>query len=276
VIGLGPLVGRGSRSRVHAFGRGAVIKVPEPGTPDAWILWEARYTEAVAAVGAPAPRLLAIEHFEGRPASVWERLEGDSVWDRVVARSASAASLGTLVADLQLALFKLVPPVTLPDQHDRLAGKIRMAAAAVDPSLAAALDMMPAGDRPPRMCHGDLHPSNVILTARGPMLVDWFDAARGDRISDIARSSLTLLADGSHTPSYLPGADIATLGRFTSAYLSRLQDRLGFDDALLERWQAVNAAARLSEGMSREPLLAVWRSLSARAATTPEAQSAAG
>jgi aminoglycoside phosphotransferase (APT) family kinase protein len=250
--------------------------VPDPGTPDEWILWEAHYAEAVTAVGAPAPRLLAIEQFDGRPASVWERLEGTSVWDHVVARSASAASLGTLVADLQLALFDLVPPVTLPDQRDRLAGKIRTSAATVDPSLAAALEMMPAGDRPPRLCHGDLHPSNVILTSSGPMLVDWFDATRGDRVCDVARSSLTLLADGSHTPTHLPGADLVTLGRFTAAYLERLQEQLDFGDALLERWQAVNAAARLSEGRSHEPLLAVWRRLSAEGHTAPDAQAAAG
>lgn len=261
---------------MHAFGRGAVIKVPDAGTPDDWILWEARYTDAVSAVGAPAPRLLAIEEVDGRPASVWERLEGESVWDRVVAEAASAASLGRLVADLQLSLFELVPPVTLPDQRDRLAGKIRTSAARVDPSLTAALAMMPAGDQPPRLCHGDLHPSNVILTSRGPMLVDWFDAARGDRVSDVARSSLTLMADGSHTPRHLPGADLATLRRFTTAYLERLQERLGFDDALLQRWQAVNAAARLSEGLSREPLLALWRHLSGCGDSELAAQSAAG
>ncbi len=46
------------------------------------------------------------------------------------------------------------------------------------------------------LCHGDLHPSNVILTDDGPMIVDWFDACRGEPVAEVARTSLLLLAPG--------------------------------------------------------------------------------
>ena len=73
---LGDLVARGTRSTVHAYGPGAVIKVPAPSTPEGWIRYEARYAEAARGAGAPAPRLLGIEQIAGRAASVWERVEG--------------------------------------------------------------------------------------------------------------------------------------------------------------------------------------------------------
>ena len=243
---------------MHAYGPGVVIKVPEAETPAGWILSEAEYTQAVRAMGAPAPRLVGIEEIAGRPASVWERLEGTSMWRHVIDHPDRSVAMGELMADIQLALFELVPPVTLPDQRDRLTSKIRRSATTIDATLIAALDLIPDGDVPSRLCHGDLHPSNVILTDDGPMLVDWFDASRGDRVADVARSSLTLLADGAHTPSHLPGADEATLQRLTEAYLQRLRDRMGIDEQLLARWQAVNAAARLAEGVAPAPLLAVW------------------
>jgi hypothetical protein len=91
------------------------------------------------------------------------------------------------------------------------------------------------------------------------VLVDWFDACRGDRVADIARSSLTLLSHGATTPRHLPGSDPHTLAVLTQAYLSRLQESLDIPPSLLARWQAINAAARLAEGMPREPLLEVWR-----------------
>jgi thiamine kinase len=183
---LGDIVARGTRSTVHAYGRGAVIKVPAPSTPEDWILAEARYAEAARGAGAPAPRLLGIEQIAGRAASVWERLEGTLMWQHVVDRPDQSASLGRLLADVQHSLFVLVPPVTLPRQRDRLVSKIRRAAATIDASLGRALAFLPPPVGTPRLCHGDLHPSNVILGSDGPMIVDWFDASRGDPIADVA------------------------------------------------------------------------------------------
>jgi aminoglycoside phosphotransferase (APT) family kinase protein len=272
---LGEVVARGSRSMLRAYGRDAVVKVPEPATPGSWILAEAEYSEAVRAVGAPAARLIAVEEVAGRPATVWERLDGPSMWDEVVSAPGRAARMGRLLSDIQLALFELVPPVTLPSQRDRLASKIRRSAAAIDPGLARALDLLPARSEPGRLCHGDLHPSNVILLRDGPMLVDWFDASRGDRVADVARSSLTLLADGLQMPRHLPGADRRTLAVLTDAYLVRMCERLDIAPEELARWQAISAAARVAEGVSRGPLLTVWRAFEAAQAAGVEAQAAA-
>jgi aminoglycoside phosphotransferase (APT) family kinase protein len=254
----GDLLARGTRSNVYAYGRGAVVKVPVLATPEGWIRYEAQYAEAARGAGAPAPKLLGLEQIDGRTASVWERIGGISMWQQVVDAPDRGPELGRLLADIQTDLFGLVPPVTLPRQRDRLVSKIRRTAAALDPSFARALELLPPETSPPRLCHGDLHPSNVILARGGPMLVDWFDAARGDPIADIARSSLTLLSNGASPPEHLPGADRATLEALTGAYLARLHDRLDIDDELLARWQAVSAVGRIAEGVASGPLLEVW------------------
>jgi aminoglycoside phosphotransferase (APT) family kinase protein len=255
---LGEVVARGTRSWIHAYGHGAVAKVPRASTPTGWIYAEAEYAEAARAVGAPVPRLLGIEHINGRAASVWERVEGTPMWQFVVDQPKLSGDLGRLLADIQCALFELVPPVTLPAQRDRLAAKIRRSAATVDASLARALDLLPVPASPPRVCHGDLHPSNVILSRQGPVIVDWFDASRGDPIADVARTSMTLLGDGGSGPRHLPGSDGRTLVALTKAYRSRLQERLELGDDLVARWEAIQAVARMAEGLPRGALLEVW------------------
>jgi aminoglycoside phosphotransferase (APT) family kinase protein len=272
---LGEVVARGSRSVVHAYGRGAVIKVPKPATPAGWILAEAKHVEAVRAVGAPAPALLGIEEVFGRPATVWERVGGPSLWEQVVEHPERSRELGRALAEIQIALFELVPPVTLPDQRDRLTSKIRWSAANVDASLGAALDLLPERSGRARLCHGDLHPSNIIVSDGGLVLVDWFDASRGDRVADVARSCLTMLADGAKMPSHLPGSDPSTLTVLTRAYLARLRESLEIPAALLARWQAISAVARVAEGMPREPLLEVWRRFAWSEGLASEGQAAA-
>jgi aminoglycoside phosphotransferase (APT) family kinase protein len=181
------------------------------------------------------------------------------MWQRVIDQPGLSAELGRLLADVQCALFELVPPVTLPSQRDRLVSKIRRSAATIDASLVRALDLLPARAGPPQLCHGDLHPSNVILGNHGPVIVDWFDASRGDPVADVARTALTLLGDGARPPRHLPGSDRRTLALLTEAYLSRLGAALDIAPDLLARWQAVQAVARMAEGVPRGALFEVWR-----------------
>ena len=254
----GDVVARGTRSTVRAYGRGAVVKVPDAATAERWILAEAQHAEAARASGAPVPRLLGVEQIEGRAASVWQRVEGASLWQQTVERPARGAYFGVLLAEVHEALFALTTPVILPPQRDRLATKIRRAAATLDPAFADALDLLPPPPPIASLCHGDLHPSNVILSPRGPMIVDWFDASRGEPVADVARSTLVLLAHGADPPRHLPGADSATLDRLTAAYLARLAENRDLPDEALHRWQAVNAVARMAEGVPRDVLLDVW------------------
>jgi hypothetical protein len=44
----------------------------------------------------------------------------------------------------------------------------------------------------------------------------------------------------------------------TDAYLGRLSEGFGIDHDLLRRWQAVNAVARMAEGVPRDTLEQVW------------------
>ena len=259
VVELGAELARGSRSTIHACGPGAVAKVPLASTPEGWIEFEARYADAVHAAGAPVPRVLGIETAAGRVVSIYERVDGPSMWAEMRARPEAAGSLARVLAGLQTVLFSLAPPVVVPRQVDRLACKVREAAVRVDRSLLDALDVAPDAG-PPVLCHGDLHPGNVIMARAGPVVVDWFDAARGAAVADVART-LLLLAPDSQGPSgagHLPEATPAALGVVCGAYRAAIDELVSPDPELLDRWVAVMAVARLAEGVEPDRLLAHW------------------
>ena len=80
--------------------------------------------------------------------------------------------------------------------------------------------------------HLDLHPANVMLAPRGPVVIDWANAARGDAPLDVAVTAVVLAAAPVGPPlSWLRDRFVrAFLGEFAPA-----EWRVSLDDALAYR-----------------------------------------
>ena len=93
---------------------------------------------------------------------------------------------------------------------------------------------MPDGNR---LCHGDLHPENIIGTPEKAVIIDWLNAARGDPAADICRSYLLLFL-------HVPGIAEAYVDTYCGvSHISRRR---------VLRWLPVIAAARLAENVPLE------------------------
>lgn len=138
--------------------------------------------------GYPVPAVAEISDDETE--LVMERLDGPSMIDVIGRRPWTVARQARLLSDLHRRLHNLPSPEWLP-------------AAQVG-----------AGDR---LLHLDLHPLNVLITARGPVVIDWSTAARGDPITDVAMTWV-LMAAGE-----IPGTPIraALIGRVRSRLVNR-------------------------------------------------------
>jgi aminoglycoside phosphotransferase (APT) family kinase protein len=179
------------------------------------------------------------------------------MWHALLDNTAAVAAHGRLLAEAHIGIASVVPPVNLPSFADRVRCKVRTAAPLVDLHAGDVLAALPTDD-PAALCHGDLHPGNVVLGTDGPMIVDWFDAGLGDPVADIARTTLLIApdTDGAAPPRHLPGGDLALRRRLLDEYLVA---RGALDSARLDRWRAVMAIARIAEGVDSTGLDALWR-----------------
>ena len=266
-----PVLAIGSRSVVLAWGSGLVAKVPKDGVPSDWIRHESHITEAVWRLGVPTHEPFGLEHHAGTELSIYARIDGPTMWASILGGTdptnptASASGHGRHLARLHADILAVTPPITLPRQADRLRCKLRRAGARFDldtgPGLAALMASVPPSTAGLRLCHGDFHPGNVILSPGGPVTIDWFDAARGHPVCDIARTSLLLgagLDDTSHV-QHLPGHHPALLRLVHDAYLDEVCGLLGLDPEAVVRWRRIEAAARLAEGVAPGALIDLWR-----------------
>ena len=101
-----------------------------------------------------------------------------------------------------------------------------------------------------RLVHLDLHPGNVLLTSRGPVVIDWANAARGPAGADVAATWLLLAAAQPPEGSRLD-ALVTTVGRrwFLSRFLRHADRAAGV--AMLA---AVVALRRTDPNMSAAEL----------------------
>ena len=154
------------------------------------------------------------------------------------------------LARLHLALHECTAPDSLPAQREVLARRIGEAPLLSGTEREAALQALarqPAGDR---LCHGDFHPGNLMLTADGPVIIDWIDASRGCPAADLARSSLLFLG---HIATYPLSAELQqALRHFHQIYLDCYLEAAPARRDQYRCWFPLMAAARLCEGIHEQ------------------------
>jgi aminoglycoside phosphotransferase (APT) family kinase protein len=109
----------------------------------------------VSAHGFPAPTVFEAEGTD----LVMERLHGPVLLDAVAAGDHDTRDAGGMLADLHARLH------AVPSRSD---------------------------DHEERVLHLDLHPANILLTARGPILIDWANATDGPPDLDVALTAVIL------------------------------------------------------------------------------------
>lgn len=252
---LGFPLATGHTAEVHAWNEGQVLKLFREWFPLRAIEHEARVARVVHAAGLPVPAVGDIVEVAGRHGIVYERVVGPSMLELLTSRPWRLFAYARLLAELQAKLHDLAAPEGVPSQHRRMEEKIR-GAPTLPPNLSeAALKMLrdlPEGNR---LCHGDFHPGNVLMTAGRLVLIDWIDATCGNPISDVARSSLLLSKALVPQDRRLCWLLILFREWFHAAYIRHYFRLRPEERDAVAQWRLVNAAARLSEGVPEEEAL---------------------
>jgi aminoglycoside phosphotransferase (APT) family kinase protein len=257
----GELIARGNTSDVWRWSDDTVVKVLRPEIPAHWAALEYEITRRVREAGLPVPATDGVVEVNGRPGVVLEHVAGPSMWSRMKDDPDEVPRLVEELVDLQEQVLAAGPIEGLPDLAERLHAKIDEAAQLPADERAEAHHLLAGLPTGTALCHGDMHPANVLGSSRGWIIVDWFDAAIGYPLADYARSAL-LMPPASAVESanrHLDGATVDLLGRLHDAYLASLARRGRAEAGSFEAWEAVLAVARMSEPVQTSDLHAVWQ-----------------
>ena len=250
----GELIAEGRTAEVFAWGDRHVLKLYRPWWSPEDVKFEARIGRALYDAGVAAPQVGDIITVDGKLGLIYERIDGPSMDQVVFTEPERTVEMARIFARLHAELHR----TTLPDfqsQRRRFIYNIgeRTPYRLDEASRQHVLDILASLPDGNSLCHGDLHPANVLMSPAGPRIIDWENACTGSPAADVARAALLLEA----YPFYIEAgpnreALLATVAAFREAYLDEYTALTGISRPLIDAWRIPVAAARLHEGIEIE------------------------
>jgi aminoglycoside phosphotransferase (APT) family kinase protein len=217
---------------------------------------EAAVQEFVAHRGYPALKPLATEVSDegiGLPFMIMRRVEGGTLLDAITKRPWRARRLLAGMADLHVRLHQLpVDGCPLTRERPLVDIKLEDARELIDKMNASHMEegfrwieerKQFVLDEDPVLCHNDFHPLNILLEADGETMavIDWPDAALGDRHCDVARTvALIWFAQVAADSAFERFLLKAARGFLRGSYFNRYEALLPVEKRRLEYWEALH------------------------------------
>ncbi len=214
-----------------------VIKVFDNNYSKADVLNEALNAARVEETGLNIPKILEVTKIDGKWAIISEYIPGKSLSQLIKENPEKKEEYIDLMIDIQMNIHKQKCPL-LNRLKDKMQRKISQADldATTRYDLHTRLDAMPKHDK---VCHGDLTPSNIVITPEGvPYILDWAHATQGNAAADAARTYLTFWLNG----------DIDGAEKYLNLYCKKSDTAKQY----VQKWLPIVAASQSVKGKPEE------------------------
>ena len=244
---LGEPIAIGRTAEIYSYEEGKVLKLFLSETPRPWIEKEIEIGKYIQDTKIPVPKVYEKVNIEGREGVIYEKIEGPSLLNEFASKPWNTAKYGRLLAQLHVEIHEVTAPKNLETQHEWATGGIPDTSKLSDDMKASVLKLLAALPSGNQLCHGDFHPGNIILSQRGPVIIDWMTVSQGVSSGDVART-LTIL-EAASAPAGTPMRWLLEWFRnlFLSTYLKTYLQLKPEIESSLAPWQAVMAANFLAD-----------------------------
>lgn len=241
------LIGSGGSADVFRLDGGRVLKLYREGLDPGVIAREHDGVRHAQEQGLHVARAFGTQVHDGRQGIVFEELTGKPLVRQAFLRPLKSRAILRRFADYHAQIHRCSGKGLPHAQHDIV--HVRILNADADDGLKQrALEQLFAIPRGERLCHGDFHPGNAILTRHGIAAIDWSNGSAGDPAGDVARTEI-LLRYASYGPMLRRFPALRRLRDMTAdLYLAQYCENSGLGEAAIDAWRLPMAVAALVPG----------------------------
>ncbi len=213
------------------------IKVFNEDYSKADVLNEALNQARIEETGLNIAKIREVTMVDGKWAIVLDYIEGKTLAQYMEEDPGNIDKYVEILVDLQLEIHSKKSPL-LTKLKDKMNRKISSSTldATTRYELHTRLEGMPKHNK---VCHGDLNPSNIIITKDGtPYTIDWAHATQGNASADVARTYLLFCLNGKE--------DVA------KKYLDVFCKKSNTAKQYVQKWMPIVAASQSVKGNAHE------------------------
>lgn len=233
---LGVPIAIGNTAQIYLY-ENKIVKVFNDFLPDTESSYEANKQKFAHSCGLSVPKIFDVTTIDGKQAIIMEFVKGKTIGDILSENMEQAEYYMNISIDIQQKIHMIVAD-SLEPMSLKLSRQIESAQQLDKRHKSALLQKMDTITYKKRLCHGDFHMFNLILSDNNQVtIIDWVDSSAGDLRADVYRTYLL------YEQFSIELADM---------YLRLYCQKSGLSKDDIFQWAPIIAGARLSENVSSE------------------------
>lgn len=251
----GTLIGKGRNAEVIYWENNQVLKLFWEGIPKDRIAIELKVSELVQKYYEYTPKVFGKVEMNNREGILYEFIDGKNATEEISKNPLKAGEIAKVFARLHVEMHNQKIPEIRPQkayfeqriQHEKLLSNTQKQ---------IIIEYLNTLSDDTRLCHGDFHIDNVILSKNGPKIIDWSDLTAGNPHADIART-LYIIRHGNDPSSSERPVLLNFLSKFFRRYFAKKYFKSyrrlkNVSVKQVRKWNLIIYAVRLGEAITEE------------------------
>lgn len=235
-MNLGTPIATGNTAQIFLF-ENKIAKVFNDFLPATESSYEANKQKFAHSCGLSVPEVFDVTTIDGKQAIIMEFVKGKTIGDILSENMEQAEYYMNISIDIQQKIHMIVAD-SLEPMSLKLSRQIESAQQLDKRHKSALLQKMDTITYKKRLCHGDFHMFNLIMSDNNQVtIIDWVDSSAGDVRADVYRT-------------YLLYEQFSI--ELAEMYLRLYCQKSGLSKDDVFQWAPIIAGARLSENVSSE------------------------
>ncbi|MGG3914311.1 phosphotransferase family protein [Rossellomorea vietnamensis] len=232
---LGSPTATGNTAKVYLY-QNKIYKVFNESLPVEESQKEAKKQQYAHSCGLHVPEIYDVTNLDGKQVIIMEHIKGRTLGDLLTDHMEKAEYYMGMSVDIQMAMHQ-ISAHSIEPMSEKLRRQIESAPELDHELKSALIKKLESMTIEKKLCHGDFHLYNLILSGNHVTIIDWVDSSAGDRRADVYRS-------------YLLYSQVSE--ELAEMYMRLYCKKSGLSKDEIFQWAPIIAAARLSERVSSE------------------------
>ncbi len=229
-MNLGTPIAIGNTAKIYLY-ENRIIKIFNDYLPETESSKEAYKQKYAYSCGLPVPKIWDVTKIDGKQAIIMDYIKGRTIGNVLYENTKKNEYYMNISVDIQQKIH-MVAADSLEPMNEKLSRQIESANNLDNRYKTALIRKLGKMTFENKLCHGDYHLFNLIMSGNDVTIIDWVDASVGDIRADVYRTYLLYLQFSKEL------ADM---------YLRLYCEKSGLIKEEIFQWAPIIAGARLSE-----------------------------